>query len=209
MPKNKRVYMGPNSTAGIFSRGAINEDWEVLMNVYGTAYDSLDGVMLTRDPGRLDKATVMEVRGRFLILKKLAKKHCPSKLHKIERIEQICLGNIRGHNTDAQAHAQIRQLTASDRKINNPLLNGIEAKVNAAQSQANFNFTHPIANLMKQTNHTKKRGGTHNRRHNNISPFFKPPSSSPKKRKTVKRPRTIVDGNINIFGMPIKKGRRR
>lgn len=179
--------MGPGSTAGIFAQGEIDTDWEVLMNVYGTAYDSLDGVMLTRDPHKLDPATINEAKGRFLILKQLAKKHCPEKLEIIKRIEQITFENIRGNISDADAQNKIRSII-HQQKISNPLLDNIEFKINMAQGIAqgnmfNFNkkdsFINPIAQFVKQTQQKPKKAASSKRKEGSLIPSF----PSPRKRE--------------------------
>ncbi len=171
--------MGPGSTAGIFAQGEIDTDWEVLMNVYGMAYDSLDGVMLTRDPHKLDPATINEVKGRFLILKQLAKKHCPEKLETIKRIEQITFENVRGNISDADAQNKIRSIIHQQR-ISNPLLDSIEFKINIAQGAAQgdiFNsnqkdsFINPIAQFMKQTQQKPKKASSSRKEGSLISSF--------------------------------------
>lgn len=182
--KNKRVNMGSNSTAGIYSRGEINTDWEILMNIYGTAYDSLDNVMLTRDPHKLDPATVNELKGRFLILKQIAKKHAPEKVETIKKIERISIDNVQGRISDQQARQQIRSIIHQQR-VPNPLLDNIEYKIDAAQGIAQHpakNVTHPLTQFMQQSffpktpanKQTKKKRGPTNT--SIVKPLFNVPS---------------------------------
>ena len=175
--------MGPGSTAGIFAQGEIDTNWEVLMNVYGTAYDSLDGVMLTRDPHKLDPATINEAKGRFLILKQLAKKHCPEKLEIVKRIEQITFEIIRGNISDADAQNKIRTIIHQQR-ISNPLLDSIEFKINMAQGAAQGNmfnlnkkdtFINPLAQFMKQTQQKPKKAAPSKRKEGLLIPSFPSP----------------------------------
>lgn len=209
MARNRSIYMGPNSTAKLPSIGQVNTDWEVLMNVYGTAYDSIDNVMLTRDPKKLDAATINELKGRFFILKSLAKKHSPQKLDTIKKIEQIAYQNARGSISDDTAHKKIRFII-HQQKMSNALLDNVERKIDAAQGRAQgnmFNFgninnnknnTHPLAQFMKdqqklthRKSQNKKRGPTQplfaspTKKHKPLLQFFEPPKQKkePKRRR--------------------------
>lgn len=207
--------MGPNSTAGIFSKGEIDTDWEVLMNVYGTAYDSLDGMMLTKDPHKLDQATINEVKGRFFILKKLAKKHCPQKLETIKRIEQITYDNIKGKISDPVAQNKIRSIIHQQR-MSNSLLDGVELKINIAQGMAQTipqqknNFAYPIAQFMKQNppKQTKQKQPKYNNK-GLFAPFFSPTQTNGKKKNTYLNPPPLFNFNQQPKKRRTTKGGRK
>jgi len=86
--------MGSDSVAGIKSDDKINEDWEILLNIYATAYDATNDVMLTHNPGVYDETTIQEVRGRFLILHKLCNKYAPNLKDEIKQIEKMTIDKI-------------------------------------------------------------------------------------------------------------------
>lgn len=84
-------------------RGAINEEYEFLMNCYGIGYDAANGYMITNNIGKFDKASIREVKARFAALKAIARKRSPKHLRYIERIEKITLENITGNLSDKEA----------------------------------------------------------------------------------------------------------
>lgn len=124
--------MGQFSTAKIPVRGKVNTDKEVLMNAYATAYDSINRFMLSRQFGRFDKTTPREIHGRFSVLKSLCKKHCPSKLGAVSRLESLSLAHANGSLSNKQFLVQTRSVL-NQNKINASFLGHIEAKVNSAE----------------------------------------------------------------------------
>lgn len=139
MTGNKNVYMGPNSTAGILVDGKVNEDWEILLTVYATAYDSINNYMLTRIPGQFDPTTEREVRGRFWVLKRLAKKYATEELPTIEKFEKLSLDHLNGKISDHEFLRRLRSLVRS-RGISEDLINYVEARIDAAERMHPHNF---------------------------------------------------------------------
>jgi len=133
MKRHKNVYIGPDSTAGILIHGKENEDWEILLNTYATAFDSLNNIMLTRVPGRFDPTTEREIRGRFWVLKRLAKKYAPETLPAIEQLEKLSLLHLQGKISDADFLRRIRSIV---RKygLSEELIDYVESRIQAAES---------------------------------------------------------------------------
>lgn len=130
--RHKNVYMGKDSTAKIPTRGKVNEDWEILLNTYATAYDAINGIMLTRVPGQFDKTTVKEVRGRFLVLRRLAKKYAPEVLPAVEQLEDLTLRHVKGEISDYQFLRSIRAIVMRY-GLSPDLINLVEAKIRFAE----------------------------------------------------------------------------
>jgi len=216
MPKkNKQVYMGPNSTAGIFTQGKVDTDWEVLMNLYGTAYDSLDGQMLTQNPKRLDKATINEVKGRFLVIKNIAKKHAPQKLETIRKIESITISNIKGNLSDKVALDRIKIIIHQNSRTPNQMLQNVEHKINIAQgmSQRQNDFNNPFSNLMQQQkpkSNGKKRTPTplfaiSNKEKKTLGDLFLNPSKSKQRMVPLFDPKQMQMKPLPLFQQPKKR----
>lgn len=88
--------MGFDSTAHLPVFGKVDTGNEICLNAIATAYDSLNGQMLTRMPGSFNKTTLDLVNKRFSILRMLCRKHSPGKLSIIEEIYSIAADHARG-----------------------------------------------------------------------------------------------------------------
>jgi hypothetical protein len=132
MKKNRNIYMGPKSTAKLPVRGRVDEDWEILLNTFATAYDAANNIMLTRSPGVFDPATDRELRGRFAILKLLAKKHSPDKLNAIKYLEKLSLDNLHGKLPDRVFLQKVREVCRKE-GLRQDLINQAERNINAAE----------------------------------------------------------------------------
>lgn len=130
--KKRNVYMGPNSTAGIIVHGKVNEDWEILLNTYATAYDAINSIMLTRQPGVFDRTTAQELHGRFAVLKMLAKRYAPEKLPVINELERLSLDHLKGKLSDREFLRRIRSLVRKH-GMSEDLINYVEAQIQAAE----------------------------------------------------------------------------
>jgi len=106
--KKKNVYMGRDSTAGLPVFGNVDTDYEICLNAMATAYDGLNNVMLTREPGVFDKTTSREINGRFNVLHQLCKRYAPDKINAIEELRRITLSNNRGNISDRVALEKMR-----------------------------------------------------------------------------------------------------
>lgn len=126
------MYMGINSTAKIPTRGKVDEDWEILLNTYATAYDAINNIMLTRTPGVFDRTTVREVRGRFLVLKRIARRYAPERLQIIERLEELAVARVKGEITTEQYLRSIRAL-ATRYGLRRDMVDLVEARIRAAE----------------------------------------------------------------------------
>ena len=130
---NKNIYMGANSTAGILTHNKVDEDWEILMNIYATAYDAVNNeIMLTRMPQQYDEATVQEVNGRFAVLYKIVKKYAPHLKDEIQQIHKLTIKNLKGEISDRKMLAELRKICRRN-GVSEHVLNEIEAKIDAAE----------------------------------------------------------------------------
>ena len=129
---NKNIYMGPFSTAKLPAQGKINEDWEILLDTYATAYDSVNNIMLTRTPGAFDPTAEREILGRFAVLKILAKKYKPSKIPVINKLEKLALDNFRGKISDKQYLRLLREITRKE-GLNQELIMLAERNIDAVE----------------------------------------------------------------------------
>jgi len=108
--KNKNVYMGKSSTAGLPVFGNVDTDYEICLNAIATAYDGLNNVMITREPGVFDKTTSAEINGRFSVLRRLCKKYSPNMLPAIDELRRISLSNNAGNISDRVALEKMRHV---------------------------------------------------------------------------------------------------
>ncbi len=118
--------------AGI--QGKANQDWEVLLKCFATAYDSHNPVMLTSTPGKFNPTTLNEIKTRFADLKRLSRKYCPEKLRTVESIERMALENHTGKLSDRVYLNKLR-FTAASNGANIPMLDQMEMQINAAEGQ--------------------------------------------------------------------------
>ena len=144
--KHKNVYIGKDSTAGIQVKGKVDQDWEILVTLYATAYDAVNNdTMLTRTPGQYDEADFKEVHGRFYVLKMLAGKYAPHLKPEIEKIEKLTLKNMKGQISDKEYLRQLRQI-AIKHGVPTEVLDEVEFKIDMAESMTpnmNFDFNLP------------------------------------------------------------------
>lgn len=190
MRRNKNVYMGPNSTAGILVDGKVNEDWEILLTVYATAYDSINNHMLTRVPGHFDPTTEREVRGRFWVLKRLAKKYAPEELPVIEKLEKLSLDHLNGKISDREFLRRLRSLVRS-RGIREDLIDYVEARIDAAERMQPHNIVNQMFGVP---------GGVPG------APQPTPPQQSRKKKEPPIQPMQLITA---MFGFPAPRKRRK
>ncbi|MEM4935124.1 MAG: hypothetical protein QXY78_04255 [Thermoplasmata archaeon] len=107
--KHKNVYAGPDSTAKIPVQGKVDSKIEILAVAYALAYDLANLQLLTRTPGKLKKADLDTVNGRFKVLYILARKHSPSTVQIIRQFHQLALKRLNG--MDAHTYlTRIREL---------------------------------------------------------------------------------------------------
>lgn len=108
--QNKNVYMGMQSTAKIPTKGPVDTDLEVLLNMQATAYDAINGRMLTRTPGRFDAASKKEINGRFSVMRLLCRKYAPEKLRVVDELQRIVFLNLEGKIPDSTATRKIKDV---------------------------------------------------------------------------------------------------
>lgn len=129
----KNIYMGSDSVAGIQVNGKVDEDWEVLINIYATAYDAINNdTMLTHTPQKYDEATIQEVNGRFAVLYKLVNKYAPHLRDEIRQIHELTIKNLKGKISDRQMLSELRKICRRN-GVSEHILNEIEAKIDAAE----------------------------------------------------------------------------
>lgn len=205
----RRVYMGADSIAGIpIENNDVNTDWEILLNLYATAYDSLDGIMLTNTQGVYDEATINEVKGRFLILYKLARKYAPEVKDEIKEIGNIVVNNLKNKISDKDALKRMRKILI---KNGIPLdkIKEVEYMIDNAQFGAGINLNIKPMKFPKLfsgfTNKQKsKTGATSNLTSQIVPPVL--PHNTLKPTKTKKKVNTkqkqMFDLNCNFFEIP-------
>jgi len=152
MVKHKNVYIGKDSTAGIQVKGKVDEDWEVLVTLYATAYDAINNdTMLTRTPGQYDAADLKEVHGRFYVLKMLAGKYAPHLKPEIEKIETLTMKNIKGQISDKEYIQRLRNIILKY-GVPTEVLDEIEFKIDMAESMTpNLNYDFNLPNINNNT----------------------------------------------------------
>jgi len=173
----KNIYMGVGSVAGIPTHGKVNEDWEILANLYAQAYDAINEQLLTRTPHKYDKATIKEIRSRFRVLKLLARKYAPHLLDEIQHIEKLTLANAQGKISDREFLERLRSYIIS-RGLDPKLVALIELKINQAEGH--------IPNLRQRAMRR--------------APMMPTPRPPPKPKKLKKKPPSPFDVIRSMFG---------
>lgn len=130
----KNIYSGPNSVAGLPTRGKVNSDWEVLENVYANSYDSLNEKLLTREPNRFKQTSPQSIAGRFYVLRLLCAKYCPSKLPIISKMESVSIAHAEGRVSDRTFLDTIRSC-ARQSGLSTNSIDSIESRINHAEGQ--------------------------------------------------------------------------
>lgn len=128
--------MGSRSTAKIPIVNKVNTGNEICLNAIATAYDALNGKMLTRQLGVYDQANIKSINGKFHVLRMLCSKHAPSKLIVIDRIHKITTDNLKGIISDQQAINMLQQII-NNYNLNPNLLNIAAIHINQAE-EINF-----------------------------------------------------------------------
>jgi len=144
--RNKNVYMGRNSTAQMPVFGTVDTDYEIVLNAISTAYDALNEIMLTRQPGVFEKTTVAEINGRFGTVRMLARRYAPRILPAVDEMHHICLENHAGRLSDVRALVLMREI--STRYGMNPgILDEVCMRINNAEMLQRHP---PVKNYMEQ-----------------------------------------------------------
>ena len=130
--KHKNVYMGKDSTAKIPIKGKVNSRTEILANTYATIYDSLNNKMLTRTEGKYRKTTVKLIKGRFFVLKMLAKKHQPKLVGTIDKLEDLTIAYRQGKINKRELLQKVRKILKS-KGLSQKMMKLIEQKIRVAE----------------------------------------------------------------------------
>lgn len=130
--KHKNVYMGKDSTAKIPKVGKVDAKWEILANTYATIYDALNNKMLTRTEGKFRRTTVKLIRGRFFVLKMLAKKHQPNLEKTIRRLEDLTIAYRQGKINKRELLQKVRKILKS-KGLSPRTMKSIEQKIKTAE----------------------------------------------------------------------------
>lgn len=120
------VYAGKNSVAKIPVQGKVDTKTEILAIAYALAYDLANLQLLTRTPGKLIKADVPTINGRFNVLYILAHKHAKSAIPIIKQLHQLAIKRLNGMSQQAYLQ-QIRAIAL--KHLPPHLVNLIEQKV--------------------------------------------------------------------------------
>lgn len=123
------------STAGIPTRGKVDEDWEILENTYATAYDAINKFLLSRNPKKLIPRNIDLINKRFKVLYKLAEKHAPRLIPVIRQLHKLAVAHARGQINDRQYLAEIRRITMQA-GLSTMLIDLVERHVDAAERRA-------------------------------------------------------------------------
>jgi len=192
--KQKPIYMGAQSTARIPTRGAVNEDWELLLQGYATAYDGLSGGLLTPDPRVMAQASANEIKARFYGLKIACKRNQSRLLPTIKKLESIALANNAGRMGDRTALNELKKVVYSN-GLNPGVLMVAEQHVNAAEQRVAM-AAHAVKNrgYAPTTMRTKGRPGM---------PMGAPRRSSPRTGKV--SPMGLLNA---LFGTPLDRKTR-
>lgn len=140
------TYMGIGSTAGINVTGKVNEDIEILMNVYATSYDAADSILLTGQDGEYDPVTVREVQGRFLAIKNVVSKHNPGLMPTINKLENLAIKKAKGNISSTYFYNETKRIIRQS-GVSNRLTTIIENKIDQAQYVKNGQNNNPLASL--------------------------------------------------------------
>lgn len=138
------TYMGLNATAGVPVTGDVNEDLEILMNVYATSYDALDSIMLTDQENVYDPTTVNEVKGRFLAIRRVVSNNNPALMPVIDKLEDLAIKKAEGKISNRYFYNKTKKIIRES-GVSNRLIDIIEQKIDQAQHKKNgqrgmFNF---------------------------------------------------------------------
>jgi len=144
---NRNVYMGPKSTARIPVNGIVDNSTEILMGMVATGYDSVNSIMLTRQPGVFDPTTKQEIAGRFNALRMIASKRAPSKIPIINKIEKLSLANYDGRLSDRAYLSQLRDICRRN-GLSDDLISMAQHKVDMAEVQ-HKQPVNPVAAMFK------------------------------------------------------------
>jgi len=129
------IYMGENrSIARIPTKGKVNDPTEVFGAGYATAFDAVNGRLLTRKPGKFDDATIREINGRFAVVKLLCRKNCPSRMPAIEKLHSLTISHIKGRISESAFIRQIREI-GQRYNVDMSYTNLIEQRINMAEMQ--------------------------------------------------------------------------
>jgi len=139
MSTNRNIYMGRNSTARIPMHGVLDSDKEALANIYATAYDSINNIMLTRNPEQIQRMTIIDLQRKFSILKLICRKRCPHMLDEIQTIESLSIANARGNISDKVFLRRIRHYV-DKHGLNPSTINMIENRIDSAEMFARRNM---------------------------------------------------------------------
>lgn len=119
----------------IFPHGKIDSDKEYLRKVYAMAYDSVNGVMLTRNPKKLNTISINELKNKFAHMKDIAKRRCPHLLAEIQEIERLSLLNAAGRISDRVYLRSIR-IYCDRHGLNPHQINLVERNIDRAEYEA-------------------------------------------------------------------------
>lgn len=160
--RNKNIYMGPDSTARLPIFGKVDTDNEICLNAIATAYDALNGKMLTKQFGVYDKTTPTEINGRFGILRMLCRRYAPNKLSIVNNIQNVITEHFKGNISDSQALALLQNISNKN-NLNPNVLNIAALHIDQAEQMNMFNPFNIDTFMFSDGNNSTNRKN-HNRR---------------------------------------------
>lgn len=126
MNKNKNIYLGSDATT------RVDNDYEILLNIFSTGYDALNSIMVTKKPGVLVKTSISEINSRFNILKTLCNRYSSKMSPVIDEMYSIIQSNYNGLITDGQALVLMRDICIRY-NLNTSLLDQAISRINNAE----------------------------------------------------------------------------
>lgn len=193
------IYMGPGSVAGLPTSGRVNQDWEILLKCYATAYDSQNEMMLSPQREKFNPTTLGEIKRRFADLKRLARKYSPHKLRTVEALEKLAIANHTGKIGD-RAYVHRLRLLSLQHGVNPMFLDQAEARINAAEGFQQRHFPPNVPPKSPMNDMLKEAGKTFENV-NKGRGLFKPPEIRERRGKRKSRaPMTPIDLIRQMFG---------
>lgn len=165
--RNKNIYMGPDSTAGIPVFGKVDTDNEICLNAIATAYDALNKKMLTRKVGVFDNTTLTEINGRFSVLRLLCRKYAPNKIIVVNKIHDVVVNHFKGHLSDSQALMMLQKI-CDEYGLNPDVFNIAALHINQAEQMNNMFMPFGIDMFMFSNNQVKGRKNNRNMNHGSV-----------------------------------------
>lgn len=113
-----------------YTQGRVDEDWEILLNLYAVAYDSINSSMLVGDEEevRVDKTTREEVAKYFAILRNVAKKYSPNLVDEVDEMRILTFKLMDGKISRRKFLEKVRKIVLRN-GLSPQLLEAVERRI--------------------------------------------------------------------------------